>query len=82
MNVAISGTVAPASARRTTADPRRSWKVRPSIFALAQSFAQDVRKPSDVHGNPLVLVSINVLRRGVRSRYPFRDVETGMTTVR
>jgi hypothetical protein len=39
VNVAISGTVAPASARRTTADPRRSWKVRPSIFALLHRLA-------------------------------------------
>jgi hypothetical protein len=31
VNVAISGTVEPASARRTTAEPRRSWNVRSSL---------------------------------------------------
>jgi len=54
--VAISASVACASASRVTAVPRRSLNVIPVIPAAAQAMRQLARKPPDVHGLPALLV--------------------------
>jgi hypothetical protein len=50
--VAISASVAPASASRVTAVPRKSLKVTPTMPALALALANEARKPSGVQGLP------------------------------
>ena len=66
--VAISGSVAPTSARRVTAVPRKSLKVRPATPAALHAFPHDARKPSDVHGLPSLFVRMirAALRCGVQ----------------
>ena len=55
----ISECVQPTLASFVIVGPRRSWNVRPVIWALAQAFAHEVRKPSDVQGLPFKFVRIS-----------------------
>jgi hypothetical protein len=50
INGSICGTVASARAGRTTAEPRKSWKVKPCIFASAHALARDDPKPRSRRG--------------------------------
>ena len=65
--VAISASVASASASRVTAVPRKSWNVSPTTPAALQALPHDARKPSDVHGLPSLLVRMIVESLGAAS---------------
>jgi len=82
VTLAISGGGEPSSARRVTVEPRKSWKLRFSIPALAAILPHDVRNPSDVHGAPLWLVRMNVDRLGVWSSSALRGNPTLIETAR
>ena len=63
---AISASVQPASARRVTAVPRKSWKVISTMPAARDARCQDVRRPSLVHGRPALDVKMMGEERGMR----------------
>src|SRR5262245_33631360 len=84
VNLEISGTVAPATARRVTVLPRRSWKVRPVTPAFLQALRQLDLNPSLVHGMPSELQRMVVAepRRDLAaSSARFRGAPTGMTNL-
>ena len=56
---AISASVEPASAARVTNVPRKSWNVRPRMFAAMQTLRQAARRELDVHGMPSELARIS-----------------------
>ena len=59
--VAISASVHPAIASRVTAVPRKSWNVTPTTPAALHALRHEARKPSAVHGLPLLFVRISGL---------------------
>jgi hypothetical protein len=82
VNTATSASVEPAKARRVNAAPRKSWNVRPSTPALAQSLRQEDRKPCSVHALPVEFVRMTVLllRFAASSRANLRGPPTGIAT--
>ena len=77
---AISASVQPASARRVTAVPRKSWKVISTMPAARDARCQDVRRPSLVHGRPALDVKMTGEERGMASRMAFKSWVTGTWT--
>jgi hypothetical protein len=73
---AISDTVAPNSASRVTAVPRRSWNVTSRTPAAAHALRQDARNPSEVNGLPSLLVRMIGDRFAAESSAALRGVTT------
>ncbi len=77
--VAISASVAPTSASRVTAVPRRSWNVTPTTPAFLHALNHDARKPSLPQLPPNPKPAPRLAHRGLAARTETRYIPPCMT---